>query len=79
MIFRQKDAGAIPGKREEYETWLGIKYFWGPDGPLQLGFYPHSIAQGSAAAAMARQLKQSHIGTYRAAIERQISKIFVDN
>jgi hypothetical protein len=61
-------------QRQEYETWLGIKHFWGPGGLLQLGHYPPSVVQGSAEDA-ARRLKQSHISSCKTAIDQHISKI----
>ena len=62
---------------QEYETWIGIKHFWGPGGPLQLGHYLLSVVQGSAED-MAQRLKQSHISSHRTAIDQHISKIPVN-
>lgn len=64
-------------QHQEYETWIGIKHFWGPGGPLQSGHYPLSVVQGSAED-MARRLKQSHISSCKTAIDQHISKIPVN-
>jgi hypothetical protein len=50
-----------------YQTWLGIKYFWGPEGPAELGYFPDDAAQTNIGKA-ALNLKQKHIDSLRTKI-----------
>ena len=47
-----------------YWIWLGIKYFWGLQGPALLGHFPKDAAQ-SEDGMEALNLKQKQVGDFR--------------
>jgi hypothetical protein len=50
-----------------YQTWLGIKYFWGPSGPAELGYFPDNAAQTDGGR-KALNFRQKHIDNFRTKI-----------
>jgi hypothetical protein len=50
-----------------YKIWLGIQYFWGPDGPVERRQYPHPTSNNLQAQS-ALTLKQNTITDNKTAI-----------
>jgi hypothetical protein len=49
-----------------YDAWLGIKFFWGPQGPLQSGQWSDTpLSACCRAESSARSLSQTQIDKYK--------------
>jgi hypothetical protein len=74
ILLPIKDAQAPAQRRQEYTTWVGIKHFWGPGGPLELGGHLPNAPENSEAD-LAQKLKQNHISNHKAGIDKHLRKI----
>lgn len=49
-----------------YDTWLGVKFFWGPQGPLQGGQWSNTPLSARCRGELsARSLSQSQVDKYK--------------
>jgi hypothetical protein len=55
-----------------YRTWLGIKHFWGPTGPVATG-QPPQKGSSDVGDEAAYQLKQQHIFNYKTVIQKNLA------
>jgi hypothetical protein len=72
--YLPKDPQTASPQNQEYETWITIKHFWGPSGPLVSGGHPLMVVPGSPAA-LVKKLKQTHIDRHRIAIIQHLRVI----
>lgn len=64
------DVNAITASSKEendrYKIWLGIRYLWGPDGPVELGSFPENASKSTRADVQAGwALKQNCITEHK--------------
>ena len=68
-----KDLHASTLQVAQYKTWISIKHFWGPGGPLESHGHLHAISSGSPAD-FVKGLKQNSISTHKNRITKYLQK-----